>query len=115
MLRGVLCIALLAPLPLVAQDEPSPGKLSARVVCRHDSSQTYALYIPSTYTPQRSWPMLYLLDPGARGRFAVERFAKAAEREGFLVAGSNNSRNGPMEPIKQAIEALWTDTHMRFS
>jgi hypothetical protein len=59
--------------------------------------------------------MLYLLDPGARGSFAVGRFAKAAEAEGFLVAGSNNSRNGPMEPIKQAIEAMWTDTHMRFA
>jgi tetratricopeptide (TPR) repeat protein len=45
----------------------------------------------------------------------VERFAEAAERAGFIVAGSNTSRNGPIQPVVEAINSLITDTHQRFA
>jgi len=77
--------------------------------------QSYALFVPSTYSADRRWPILYCLDPGARGRNAVERFAAAAEKAGFLVAGSNNSRNGPIQPSLEAIRLMVQDTHDRFS
>jgi hypothetical protein len=41
--------------------------------------QSYALFVPSNYTAERRWPILYCLDPGARGKAAVEHFAAAAE------------------------------------
>jgi hypothetical protein len=85
-----------------------------RVPCRHDPSQSYALYLPSSFKPDRPWPILYCLDPAARGAFPVQRFLKAAEAEGVIVAGSNNSRNGPMQNNRIAIEAMWLDTHTRF-
>jgi len=44
----------------------------------------------------------------------VERFQEAAEKYGYLVAGSNNSRNGPFEPSLAAMDAMWRDTHSRF-
>jgi hypothetical protein len=44
----------------------------------------------------------------------VERFAAAAERAGFVLVGSNNSRNGPYAPAEQAIELMYADTHARF-
>jgi dienelactone hydrolase len=78
-------------------------------------AQSYALYLPSTYTPGHAWPILYCLDPGARGRVPVERFAQAAEKAGFIVAGSNNCRNGPTEPEREAIRWLLTDTHARLA
>src|SRR5205085_8244542 len=59
--------------------------------------------------------ILYCLDPGARGRVPVERFAAAAEKYGYVVAGSNNSRNGPYQPIIEAVEAMVIDTHVRFT
>ena len=34
-------------------------------------------------------------DPGARGRAIVETYQAAAEQYGYIVAGSNTSRNGP--------------------
>src|SRR5438270_11070488 len=102
-----------AALPLLAQETPS-GKVLERVICRDNAQQSYALYVPSSYTPERAWPILYCLDPGARGRVPVERFAAAAEKAGFLVAGSNNSRNGPFAPSELAIRLMLTDTHARF-
>ena len=67
-----------------------------KVVCAGDQAQSYALYVPAGYSADREWPVLFAFDPGARGRVPVERFREAAERYGFIVAGSNNSRNGPM-------------------
>jgi dienelactone hydrolase len=91
------------------------GQTIERVPCRGKDTQSYALHLPKAYTPERPWPMLYCLDPLARGRVPVERFAEGAERTGFIVAGSNNSRNGPREPVREAIFWLVNDTHERLS
>jgi pimeloyl-ACP methyl ester carboxylesterase len=77
--------------------------------------QSYALFVPSSYTADRTWPILYCLDPGARGHAAEEHFAAAAEKAGFIVSGSNNSRNGPIEPSQTAIRLMVQDTHARLS
>lgn len=99
---------------LLAAELPA-GTVVPSVPSAANPKLSYALYLPSNYGPQRQWPILYCLDPGARGRLPVERFAKAAEAEGFIVAGSNDSRNGPIEPVEQAITAMLDDTAARFS
>ncbi len=115
-----LALALLAaslrPLPAAGADASLPlGQVVERVTCRDDSAQSYALYLPSSYRPDRPWPILYAFDPAARGRVPVELFSKAAERLGYIVVGSNNSRNGPSEPIFAAMNAVWSDTHARLA
>jgi dienelactone hydrolase len=91
------------------------GRVVERVVCAGDQSQSYALYLPAAYSPKRAWPILYCLDPGARGSVPVELFAEAAEQAGWIVAGSNNSRNGPLARSIEDIGWLVRDTHARFS
>jgi len=91
------------------------GRVVDPVVVGGDATQSYALYLPSSYKPDRAWPILYCLDPLARGRVPVERFAQAAGKAGFIVAGSNNSRNGPTEPEREAIRWLLIDTHGRLA
>jgi dienelactone hydrolase len=86
-----------------------------KVSCRLDPSQTYALYLPSTYASDKRWPILYALDAGARGIVPVERFEEAAETYGCIVVGSNNSRNGPVTMVQEALNALLIDTQTRFS
>jgi len=98
------------------QTEPVPkGQIVEKVTCANDPEQTYALYVPSSYTRDRRWPILYALDPGARGKIGVEHFKEAAEKYGWIVAGSNNSRNGPIQQSAVAWNAMWTDTHQRFA
>jgi hypothetical protein len=44
-----------------------PGVLVERITSRADSSQSYALYVPSRYRTDARWPILFLMDPaGAR-------------------------------------------------
>ena len=109
-----LCAATLAVIALADEEIPK-GRIVERVVCRGDKSQSYALYLPAAYSPQHAWPILYCLDPVARGRMPVDRFQQAAERAGFIVAGSNNSRNGSLDVAREAIGWLLADTHERFA
>jgi hypothetical protein len=83
------------------------------VVCESDPTQTYTLYLPSKYTPERTWPVIFAFDPGGRGRNPVERYEAAAEQYGYIVAGSNTSRNGL--PAGRAVQAMSGDVGARFN
>jgi poly(3-hydroxybutyrate) depolymerase len=45
----------------------------------------------------------------------VDLYKEAAEKYGYIVAGSNNAKNGPGAPEMAAAQAVWQDTHERFS
>jgi len=114
--RLSVMVVLLAHSGAHAQTESIPkGQIVERIEALNDSSQSYALYLPSNYTPDRKWPVLFAFDPGARGRVPVERFKEAAEKYGWIVVGSNNSRNGPWDVVIDAWNAMQKDTHQRFA
>jgi hypothetical protein len=96
------------------QDLPR-GQIVDSVECKMDPAQHYALYLPSNYSPARKWSAIFAFDPGARGRAGVERFQAAAEKYGYVVAGSLNSRNGPWEVSLEAATAMMGDVVRRFS
>lgn len=105
-----------------AESAPAPpelefetGKLISKVLTRDDPAQSYALYLPKGYDPARKYPVLYGFSPGARGRDPVYLFMPAAEKYGWILVGSNNSRNGPWAPIAAAIKAVMKDTKARLS
>ena len=61
------------------------------------------------------WNLILVFDPRAQGRKGVEQLQAAAEKYGYIVAGSNNSRNGPPQVSLAAAQAIWTDVGKRFS
>ncbi len=87
--------------PLVA------GQVIEKVLCTGLLGQSYALYLPSNYTPSKRWPILYAFDPGARGRIPVTLYKDAAEKHGYIVAGSNNSQNFTNDPPERSIVFTW--------
>jgi len=100
--------------PSPAEELPR-GQLIESVATLRDPSQTYALYLPSNYTPARRWPTVYCFDPLARGAVPVRLFREAAERFGWVVVGSNNSRNGPANVSLTAAAAMLEDTQARLA
>ncbi len=90
MLSGLVAI------PATGQ-EVVAGKVIPDMVCRADSNHTYALYLPSYYyeSDVEEWPVIYAFDAAARGVMPVELFMDAAEKYGYIIAGSNISENGP--------------------
>jgi dienelactone hydrolase len=122
---ALLCAALVAfsaqalaqqstsPTPAV-QNLP-PGVILPKVVSGTQPEQSYALYLPSHYTREKRWPIVYAFDPGTRGSMPVELMKDAAERYGYIVVGSNNSHNGAWKPEADAAQAMFQDTHARFT
>src|SRR6476660_8333848 len=102
-----LALRVGAVLLAVSQDNVGGGKLVEHVSCPTDPSQTYTLYLPTKYEPTHKWPLLLVFDPGGCAARAAEVFREAAERFGWIVAASENSRNGPWEPTLRAVNAMW--------
>jgi predicted esterase len=96
--------------------ELSPGKVSEKVVSQADPEQSYAAFLPANYDSQRPWPTVLCLDPRARGASAIARFVPAAEKYGFVVICSNNSRNGLDGPtVTKIFTTFWEDAHRRIN
>ena len=91
------------------------GAVVSSLACLEDPAHSYALYLPSQYSGDRRWPIIYAFDPFARGKTAVEVYQAAAEKYGYIVAASNNSKNGPVAPQLEAAQAVWNDTHRRLA
>ena len=67
-LRGLIWIFVLAFLAItVSAQDVRPGEIHASVTVQQDPAYSYALYLPSNYTPQKRWPILLAFDPFGRG------------------------------------------------
>ena len=111
----VLTLAGLLIAPAAHAQAIVRGVVTDPVSCTEAPSQTYALYVPSTYTPDRPWSVLLAFHPAARGRQLVEKYQAAAERYGYIVAASNNARNGPHAVSAAAAQAMGADVSRRFA
>lgn len=103
-----------------AAAELARGTVIEKVVCESQPDQAYALYLPSTYTPERQWPVLYAFDARGQGKVVAELFQRAAETYGWIVVSSWSTASDvggdrPMEGNFAAMRALWADTHARFA
>jgi dienelactone hydrolase len=111
-MRGLL-IAVFLALPAVTcvAEELPRGRIVDPVACAADPSQTYALYLPAAYSDAKRWPILFVFDPRHRGAFAAELFRDAAEKYGWIIVSSNDTRSdGAWEPNEKAVRAMWPDT-----
>jgi len=91
------------------------GKVIERVQCLEDSTHSYALYLPSNYSIEKDWPIIYFFEPAAKATLPIEKYASLAEEFGYILVCTYNSRNGPREINLQAAEVLINDTFSRFS
>ena len=91
-----------------------PGKTDV-IKCAADPAQNYACYVPKAYTKAKKWPILYCYSPNAQGGYFVDLYRDVCEEVGWIVVGSNNSQNGPGEPILAAMKAMWADTHAKLN
>jgi len=94
---------------------PVNDRVIDTVRCRHESEQSYSLYLPAQYDNKKNWPVIIIFDPGARGRIGVTAFIEAGRKYGFILACSNNSRNGSLRDNFTAAAAMLRDVAERFT
>jgi predicted esterase len=110
-----LCLALLLFLNPTVAEFPK-GKIIEKVECQGAPDFSYALYLPSSYQSEKSWPVLFCFDPRANGMNPAQLFQEAAEKYGYIIVSSNNSgSDDPSVPNMQAMKAIYDDALARFS
>lgn len=102
---------LLTGLKLASQ---TPGEVSPYLVCNNNKKHSYALYLPSNYRPDREWPVLFLYSASGNGMAGIDKFKPAAEKYGYILVGSHNYRNGPMNIGYEAASILFEDITHRY-
>ncbi|HET9697232.1 MAG TPA: hypothetical protein VFP40_10230 [Terriglobales bacterium] len=116
LLRVMFIAAVFSSAALAETPEVFPlGQVIPKVECSANTKQSYALYLPSTYRKEIRHPVLFIFEPAARGPLPVRIIHEAAEKYGYILIASNNSRNGPFAPELEAAEAMWKDALSRFS
>ncbi|MEM7483210.1 MAG: tetratricopeptide repeat protein [Acidobacteriota bacterium] len=110
-----LCAALWVLVsPASGKDFPR-GEIIDSVSTAIDPEQSYALYLPSNYSAERTWPLLLVFDARGRGARTAEFFRRGAERYGYILASSNNSASDAgWEPMQKSATALFDDLPKRF-
>ncbi|QLG45377.1 hypothetical protein [Costertonia aggregata] len=63
----------------------------------NNTSETFALYLPAKYEINKPSPVVFIFDPSARGKAGLISFLKASEKYGYILIGSNTTKNGPYD------------------
>ncbi len=96
--------------------EFSTSKIYQKVPCTADTNLTYALFLPESYEKDKPCPVLILFDSHGDGLLPVNLFSAEASTNGFIVAGSNNSKNGlPIEETTAIYRKMLADISNRFN
>lgn len=83
------------------------GTFVENVPARADATQTYTLYLPTSYDAKKASPLLLVFDPRGRGTPAAEIFRGAAEEYGWVLISSNQTRSDDdSAPNDRAVRAL---------
>src|ERR1700761_2790973 len=89
------------------------GQIVDKIVCGADASQSYALYIPVRGDMQ-PLPVVYFFDSHGVGSLPLRKYKTLADTYGFILVGSNNSKNGNDWTATETIwNRLFEDTRKR--
>lgn len=93
-----------------SRDHPQPGRVYPAIPCSADTTITYALFIPKTRPPEKGFPLILAFDPHASGLLPLDKYKDLASQSGFILAASNNSKNGlSTEATQKIYRTLMTD------
>lgn len=100
-----------APARAVQPAAPPAGELTGRLVSVADSSLSYALLLPPGYTGETPRPLLLVLDPRGRAVTALRIFRRPAERLGWIVMSSHDTRSDTSDATvnERALRAMLAD------
>ncbi len=103
--------------PIITYDTTlKSGAITEKVVCKNDANVSYALYLPSTYKAGNEYPAIYIFDPHADGFLPVNTYRDLAEKYGYILIGSYNSKNGmPWDAVHQSIKTMFDDSESRLA
>jgi predicted esterase len=96
--------------------EIKKGELVPSALCLNDANQSYAYYLPKNYSDSVKYPVIIFFDPHGSGSYPVGLYKSLAEEFGYILMGSNNSKNGlQFEQTNGIVSSLVSEASTRFS
>jgi dienelactone hydrolase len=101
------------PEPLPADFAWPVGKITDPIPASSDDQWSFRLYLPKGFSLDRKWPVMFIMSPGSgKNARTFQRYVKGAERNGWVLAMSVESRNNFKES-PQAVKAMLADVRER--
>lgn len=92
------------------------GQLTELATSESNPRQQYAVYVPSRYRSDRTWPLLVVMDPRGRAMIPLSRLREVSERLGYIAISSYNSRSDvTVDPNADVINTVLADAQRQFS
>ncbi len=89
---------------------PESGKVHENTTLKGTPDYSYALYLPKGFPGDKTWPVIVMFDPHGDGLLAVTRYSGIAEKYGYILFGSNNSKNGlPVDETNRIMAAIFSE------
>ena len=98
-----------------AQKGYETGVIIDSIPVGNTSSETFALYLPTTYKSNLLSSILIVFSPSGRGKNALEVFKQSAEDHNYILVCSNNSRNGAYDRNFAIAERLFGHIFSNFN
>jgi len=99
-----------------AKENFAKGQVIENVNVLANDQQSYALYLPTTYSTERTYPAIYIFDAHGTGKLPLSMYKNLAEKYGYILIGSNNSKNGTSwEQTQNIANNLFSDSQQRLS
>ena len=122
LLASLLALLLYTP-SLLAQSAGDSLKIPvgepvARLTAASDTSQHYALYIPTSYSTDQPPPVIFLMDPRGRAMTPLALFQDVAERYGYMLMSSYETLSDADSAFavnERALNAMLQDAQLRFT
>jgi dienelactone hydrolase len=102
--------------PIPVQDVFRMGVVTDSVRVYDHPNESYAIYLPNKYASDSLWPVIFIFDAQGRGALPVRNYQTLADEFGYVLIGSNYSKNGMQSSDHYAhIDHLFHDCYNRFS
>ncbi len=100
---------------LSAQQEVALGIIIDSISVEQNTEESFALYLPTTFKKNELAPVVFIFDPSAQGKRALQHFIAASERYGYILVASNDSKNGPYQLNFDIANRLFSKVFNRFN
>ncbi|MCE3279528.1 MAG: hypothetical protein K0S44_1719 [Bacteroidetes bacterium] len=92
------------------------GTVIDKVICKSDTSLSYAMYLPKGYDSKKAYPVIYAFDPHKTGKLPVVLYKDLSEKYGYIIIGSNNSENGlDFKQVQKMANVMFSDSKKRLN
>jgi dienelactone hydrolase len=101
---------------IIAKDNFEKGKVLSHITCNSNQSESFAMYVPSTYDTSKKNAAIIFFDPHAGGEFVIKKYQHLAEEFSTIIIASENSKNGlSSNETNEIANTLIAETTNRFA